>query len=82
MMYLDLAELEQVFAGNILWSTKRFSLARFKRADFLGDAKHSLDDAVRERVELETGKRPCGPIRLLANIRYWGFIINTPHTVK
>lgn len=76
MMYLDLAELEQVFAGNILWSTKRFSLARFKRADFLGDAKHSLDDAVRERVELETGKRPCGPIRLLANIRYWGFIIN------
>lgn len=76
MMYLDLAELDQVFSGSMLWSTRRFSPVRFKRADFLGDAKHSLDDTVRERVELATGTRPCGPIRLLANIRYWGFIIN------
>lgn len=76
MMYLDLAELDQVFLSNALWSCKKFAPARFKRSDFLGDAKHSLEDTVRERVALETGKRPCGPIRLLANIRYWGFIIN------
>lgn len=76
MMYLDLAELDEVFAGNALWSTHKLSAARFKRSDFLGDSEHSLADTVRNRVEKETGKRPRGPIRLLANIRYWGFIIN------
>lgn len=76
MMYLDLAELDQVFSTSMLWSTKRLSPARFRRADFFGDASCSLDDAVRDKVQLATGNRPCGPIRLLANIRYWGFIIN------
>lgn len=76
MMYLDLAELDEVFAGNALWSAHRLSPARFKRSDFLGDSECSLADTVRDRVEKEIGKRPSGPIRLLANIRYWGFIIN------
>jgi DUF1365 family protein len=76
MMYLDLAELDQVFAGSILWSSKQWSPARFKRTDFFGDPEISLDDTVRDSVEQVTGKRPLGPIRLLANIRYWGFVIN------
>ena len=76
MMYLDLDELDQVFAGNVFWSNNRWSPARFKRSDFFGDPAESLTDTVRDRVEQVTGKRPSGPIRLLANIRYWGFIIN------
>ena len=76
MMYLDLAELDQVFAGSILWSSKKWSPARFKRTDFFGDPAISLADTVRDSVEQATDKRPLGPIRLLANIRYWGFIIN------
>jgi hypothetical protein len=35
-----------------------------------------LDQAVREYVEEKTGTYPRGAIRLLANIRYFGFIIN------
>ena len=35
-----------------------------------------LDQAVRLRVEEETGTYPDGPIRLLANLRYFGYIIN------
>ncbi|MGI9284617.1 MAG: DUF1365 domain-containing protein [Pseudomonadales bacterium] len=74
-MYLDLAEADQVFAKSRLWSRNRYALARFKRSDFLA-GKADLDATVRDRVQQETGQRPEGPIRLLANLRYFGFIIN------
>lgn len=76
MLYLDLAELDQVFSLTRLWSYSRFALARFKREDFLGDNNVPLDQAVREYVEQKTGTYPTGAIHLLANIRYYGFITN------
>lgn len=75
MMYLDLAELDRVFAGSLLWSTQRPALARFRRDDFL-PGKPSLDETVRDRVEQGTGCRPLGPVRLLTNLRYFGHLIN------
>ena len=75
MMYLDLAELDSVFGNSLLWSCRRFALARFRREDFL-PGKPSLDETVRDRVEQDTGRRPEGPIRLLANLRYFGHLIN------
>lgn len=76
MMLLDLDELERVFSTTRLWSKKGWALARFKREDFLGDKTLPLDQAVRQRVEEETGIYPRGSIRMLANLRYFGFIIN------
>ena len=76
MMYLDLAELEEVFRGRWLWSTRRFALARFHREDHLGNPRVSLDSAVRDLVERDTGRRPSGPIRLLTHLRYFGFGFN------
>lgn len=76
LLYLDLAELEQVFGGRWLWSTKRFAVARFRRADHLGDPHQSLPDAVRDLVESRTGQRPAGPIRLLTQLRHWGLVMN------
>ncbi len=76
MMLIDLSELDQVFAGSWFWSTKKWALARYKRDDFFGDSALPLDTAVRQRVEEETGVYPRGPIRLLANLRYFGFIMN------
>jgi DUF1365 family protein len=76
MVYLDLAELETAFGGRWLWSARRPALAWFRRADFLGDPSVPLDQAVRERVELETGQRPCGPVRMLAHLRYFGVSFN------
>lgn len=76
MMYLDLAELEQVFALSSCWSAHRPALARFRRADFLGPEELPLDEAVRDLVMQRTGERPQGPIRLLTNLRYFGFLIN------
>lgn len=73
MLYLDLAELEDVFRGRWLWSVKRPALARFRRSDHLGDPNQPLDDSVRDLVEDRTGRRPSGPIRLLTQLSYFGY---------
>lgn len=76
MMYLDLDELEQVFEKSPLWSASFPALARFRRQDFLGPVEIPLDQAVRDCVLQETGVKVQGPIRLLTNLRYFGFLIN------
>jgi DUF1365 family protein len=76
MVYLDLGELEQAFRGRWLWSARRPAAAWFRRADFLGDPRLPLDEAVRERVAQETGRRPAGPIRMLTHLRYFGLSFN------
>ncbi len=76
MVYLDLAELDRVFRGRWLWSTRRAALAWWRRADYLGDPAVPLDTAVRDRVHAETGMRPQGPIRMLTHLRYWGIAFN------
>jgi DUF1365 family protein len=76
MVYLDLTELCGVFEGSRLWSTRRWAPARFCREDHLGDPSLPLDEAVRQLVEQETGKRPEGPIRLLTHLRYFGYCFN------
>ncbi len=76
MVYLDLSELDQVFAMTRFWSARRLAPARFRRSDYLGDPAVPLDQAVRDRVERHTGRRPTGPIRLLTHLRYFGFCFN------
>ena len=76
MLYLDLAEIDRVFRGRWLWSTRRAALFRFRREDHLGSAQDSLNDAVRDTVTTATGKRPSGPIRLLTQIRSFGYCFN------
>ena len=76
MMYLDLAELRQVFRGRWLWGLERFALAVFKRADHMGDPRQPLDQCVRDLVARVTGRRPEGPIRLLTHLRYFGYSFN------
>lgn len=76
MMYLDLAELDEVFAGRWFWSVRRPALARFCREHYLGDAERPLDESVRNLVEERTGRRPSGPIRLLTNLSYFGYCFN------
>ncbi len=76
MLYLDLGELDEVFEGRWMWSTRRAAPARFRRDDHLGDPALSLDTAVRDRVESHTGRRPGGPVRLLTHLRYFGYCFN------
>lgn len=78
-VYLDLTELNTVFAGRWFWSAgPRPAPAWFRRSDFLGEPAVDLDRAVRDRVEqaVGRGRRPQGPIRLLAHLRYFGYSMN------
>jgi DUF1365 family protein len=76
MMYLDLAELPQLFDRVPFWSARRPAAAWFRRADYLGPPDVPLDRAVRDLVEARSGRRPEGPIRLLTHLRYFGYCMN------
>jgi DUF1365 family protein len=76
LVFVDLAELDSLFGRRGLWSTRWPALARFRRADYLGDPARPLDDCVRDLVVQRTGYRPMGPIGLLTNFRYFGFGMN------
>jgi DUF1365 family protein len=76
MLYLDLAELPQLFARRWLWGVERAALASFRRADHLGDPAIPLDTSVRELVASRSGRVLRGPIRLLTNLRYYGYGFN------
>jgi len=76
MPYLCLDELPGVFANTPFWSADRRALAEFRRRDFLGDPDLPLADEVRRRIREETGDDHAGPIYLLANLRYFGHIMN------
>jgi hypothetical protein len=76
MSYLDLDELESVFRGRLLWSTKGPNLSWLRRADHLRHSEKPFKVAVQDLVEKRTGKRPAGPIRLLTHLRQFGFVFN------
>jgi uncharacterized protein len=73
---LDLDELDEVFARRWLWSVERPNLASMQRRDFHGDPGVPLAQAVRDTVAQHLGRRPSGPIRLLAHLRYFGYSFN------
>ena len=76
MMYLDLAELPDLFHERWFWSPATPNLAWFRQGDHLGDPQRPLDRNVRDLVESKTGRRPAGPIRLLTHLRYFGYGFN------
>lgn len=75
-LYLDLDELDAVFASHPLWSVDRRNLAEFRRSDYLDPPERGLADAVRDRVHAATGTWPEGPVRLLTHLRYFGHVFN------
>jgi len=76
MIYLDLAEMNEVFRGRWFWSADHFNAACFNRAYHLGDPSVPLDQSVRDLAAERLGKRPEGPIRMLTQLRYFGCNFN------
>ncbi len=76
MMYLDLDELPTVLGRSRLWSADGPALAWFRRRDYLDPHVGSLDQAVRQRVFAASGEHVTGPIRVLTNLRYFGYLMN------
>lgn len=76
LLYLDLSELDRVFARRWFWSVGRRNLGEFRRSDYLGDPSLPLDEAVRRRAFEVLQRRPQGPIRLLTHLRTFGHCFN------
>ena len=76
MPLFDLEELPELLDDIPMWSARGLAPAHFRRSDYLGDPSTSLADAARDLVAERTGTRPPGPVRLLANPRYWGVGLN------
>ncbi len=74
LAYLDLDELPGLLGGRLLRAGP--GALRFRRADYHGDARVPLEEAVRETVLQHTGLRPSGPVRLLTQLRSWGHCFN------
>jgi DUF1365 family protein len=76
MPLLDLDEVEAVMGLHPAWSGRRISPVTFRREDFLGDPATPLTRVVKDLVNDRTGRRPEGPVALLANLRTWGWLFN------
>jgi DUF1365 family protein len=76
LMYLDLEDLPEALDPYPLFSARRPAPAHFRRADYMGDPARPLAECARDAVEAQTGSRPPGPVRLLANLRYLGHVFN------
>lgn len=76
MAWLALDELPGALDAHPLWSARRPAPMRFRREDFHGPVGVPLGDAVRATVAEATGSWPTGGIRLLANLRTWGWSFN------
>ncbi|HLH66780.1 MAG TPA: DUF1365 domain-containing protein [Solirubrobacteraceae bacterium] len=74
LLYVDLQELPSLAGGALV--RRAPGLVRMRRRDYHGEAAIPLDAAVRDTVERATGRRPSGPIRLLAHPRSWGHCFN------
>lgn len=74
LAYLDLDELHTLLGGRLL--ARRPGLARFRRADYLGDPAVDLSAAVRACVERHNGSAPTGPVRVLTHLRAFGHCFN------
>jgi uncharacterized protein len=80
MTYLFLDEIDEFFSLHPLWSSRHAAPVHFRRRDYLGDPSLALDDAVRDVVLAQLGKRPSGPVAMLGHLRTWGWLFN-PLTV-
>ncbi len=76
MPLVDLDELPELLNSTPGWSSRPWSPARLKREDFIGDPHLPIKQAVLDAAEEQTGSRPAGRVLMLANFRYFGFLIN------
>ncbi len=76
LAYLDVDALPGSLARFPLWSAQRPAPVRFRRRDFFDGQDRPLGPAVRDLVQSELGRRPTGPVYLLAQLRTFGWLFN------
>ena len=79
-VWLDPDDPEALTGAHPLWSSAGAAPARFRRRDYGTAASGSLADAARDELAPVLGRRPTGPVRMLTQVRRWGWLFN-PITV-
>ncbi len=74
LFYLDLERIDEVLGGRLVRTHP--GVIRFRRPDYLGDPREPLAEAVRRVVEDRSGWRPDGAIRVLCQLRTFGYCFN------
>ncbi len=72
MWFLDLDNIDTLPDLGRWFSTRRFSLSRFHRPDYLGDPLEPLHSSVKKRMQELTGKTVTGKVFGLLNLRTCG----------
>jgi uncharacterized protein len=80
LAYLDVEALPGSLDRLPGWSARRPAPVHFRRRDFFDGQPGPLADGVRDLVEERLGRRPDGPVHLLAHLRTFGWLFN-PLTV-
>ena len=76
LAYLDVDALPGSLDRLPLWSARRPAPVRFRPRDFLDGTDRPLGAAVRDLVQARLGRRPTGPVHLLAQLRTFGWLFN------
>lgn len=75
-VWLDPDAPRELCRHHPLWSAMHPAPARFRAADYGDGSTSPLGEQVREALYLATGHRPDGPIRMLTQVRRWGWLFN------
>jgi DUF1365 family protein len=76
LAHLDVDALPGSLDGIPGWSARHPAPIQFRRRDFFDGGEWPLGDAVRDLVEQRLGRRPNGPVTLLAHLRTFGWLFN------
>jgi DUF1365 family protein len=76
MAYLDLDDLPQLTGPRGLISKRRLATASFRRADHLHGTSGDLQTDLRQLILERAGVTVQGPIRLLTQLRYFGYFFS------
>lgn len=76
MLYLDLAELEGASTPLARGLGLGWRPVHYRRSDYLGDPRSRLSESVRDVVGAFRGEHHDGPVRLLGQVRTFGWCFN------
>ena len=76
MAYLDLDELPSLVGPRRQIASRRWAARSFLRGDHLFDQQRPLAEEVRSLIQQQTGRCPRGPVRLLTQLRHFGYYLS------
>ena len=76
MTYLDLNTIQTAVKQSWIWNINKPAMISFRREDYHGKNKMTIDSAVRKTIYNRIGYKVTGPIRLLTHLRYFGYCFN------